>query len=167
MIREGKTLSQRHQVLARRITDASWREFRRQLEYKSQEVRGRTSKVVVISRWYPSSKRCSNCGQVIAKLSLSERIFSCDRCHLTLDRDVNAARNIKEEGLAQLLRAASQPPLARKVPKSLTPRRAKLSTVSESKDAPASPDLNAVEAVLAEIPSESLNGVVKVLASVC
>lgn len=45
-------------------------------------------------RWFPSSKTCSTCGAVKTKLSLSERVFTCDGCGLVLDRDVNAARNI-------------------------------------------------------------------------
>ena len=48
----------------------------------------------VVDRWYPSSKTCSNCGTVKAKLSLSERVFNCDSCGLTMDRDLNAAINI-------------------------------------------------------------------------
>ena len=45
-------------------------------------------------RWYPSSKTCSGCGTVKAKLALSERTYRCDACGLALDRDVNAARNL-------------------------------------------------------------------------
>ena len=50
--------------------------------------------LVVADRWYPSSKRCSACGSVKAKLTLAERIYQCDACGLVLDRDVNAARNL-------------------------------------------------------------------------
>ncbi len=49
---------------------------------------------VVADRWYPSSKRCSGCGSVKAKLTLAERVYRCDACGLALDRDVNAARNL-------------------------------------------------------------------------
>ena len=88
-------LKNRH--LARSVGDAALGEFRRQLEYKT----ARTGSVLrVVDRWYPSSKTCSNCGTVKAKLSLSERTFSCDACGLSLDRDLNAAINIKVAGSA-------------------------------------------------------------------
>ena len=83
--------------LARSVSDAALGEFRRQLEYKT----ARTGAVVcVVDRWFPSSKTCSNCGVVKAKLSLSERTFNCDACGLSMDRDVNAAINIKVAGSA-------------------------------------------------------------------
>ena len=83
--------------LARSLSDASLGEFRRQLEYKA----ARTGAALrVVDRWYPSSKTCSNCGVVKAKLSLSERVFDCDACGLSMDRDLNAAINIKVAGSA-------------------------------------------------------------------
>ena len=83
--------------LARRLRDASLGEFRRQLEYKS----ARTGAVLrVVDRWYPSSKTCSNCGTVKAKLSLSERVYQCDVCGLSMDRDLNAAINLMVAGSA-------------------------------------------------------------------
>ena len=51
-------------------------------------------RLVVADRWYPSSKTCSGCGTVKAKLALSERTYTCTTCGLVLDRDVNAARNL-------------------------------------------------------------------------
>ena len=83
--------------LARSVSDASLGEFRRQLEYKTART-GATLRVV--DRWYPSSKTCSNCGTVKAKLSLSERVYQCDVCGLSIDRDLNAAINIKVAGSA-------------------------------------------------------------------
>lgn len=83
--------------LARRLSDASLGEFRRQLEYKTAR-NGVTLRVV--DRWYPSSKTCSNCGTVKAKLSLSERVYQCDVCGLSIDRDLNAAINIMVAGSA-------------------------------------------------------------------
>ncbi|WP_369634569.1 IS607 family element RNA-guided endonuclease TnpB [Nocardia sp. JMUB6875] len=77
--------------LSGRIADASWGEFRRQLDYKS---RWRGATLQVADRWFPSSKRCSACGVVKAKLRLRDRTFSCDECGLVLDRDLNAARNL-------------------------------------------------------------------------
>ena len=83
--------------LARSVSDAALGEFRRQLEYKT----ARTGAVLrVVGRWFPSSKTCSNCGTVKAKLPLSERTFNCDACGLSIDRDVNAAINIKVAGSA-------------------------------------------------------------------
>ena len=83
--------------LARRLSDASLGEFRRQLEYKTAR-NGATLRVV--DRWYPSSKTCSNCGTVKAKLSLSERVYQCDVCGLSMDRDLNAAINLMVAGSA-------------------------------------------------------------------
>ena len=83
--------------LAKAVSDASFAEFRRQLEYKT----ARTGAVLhVIDRWYPSSKTCSTCGAVKAKLSLSERTYRCDGCGLVMDRDLNAAVNILVAGSA-------------------------------------------------------------------
>lgn len=83
--------------LARSLSDAAFGEFRRQLEYKT----ARSGAVLrVVDRWYPSSKTCSNCGTVKAKLPLSERVFNCDACGLSMDRDLNAAINIRVAGSA-------------------------------------------------------------------
>lgn len=83
--------------LARSVSDASLGEFRRQLEYKTM----RNGAVLrMVDRWYPSSKTCSNCGTVKAKLSLNERVYQCDVCGLTIDRDLNAAINIMVAGSA-------------------------------------------------------------------
>ena len=83
--------------LARSVSDAALGEFRRQLEYKT----ARTGAVLcVVDRWFPSSKTCSNCGVVKAKLSLSERTYHCDSCGLTMNRDLNAAINICVAGSA-------------------------------------------------------------------
>ena len=87
----------RNHRLAQAVEDASFFEFRRQLEYKAARSGAR---VHVIDRFYPSSKRCSACGTVKAKLSLGERTFHCERCRLELDRDLNAAINIMVAGSA-------------------------------------------------------------------
>jgi len=83
--------------LSKSIADASWSEFVRQLEYKALWY-GR--KLVGIDRWYPSSKRCSACGFVVNKLSLSIREWSCPACNAQHDRDINAAINILAAGRA-------------------------------------------------------------------
>jgi len=89
----------KHPTLAKSIHDANWGELVRQLEYKAGWY-GRT--VVAIDRWFPSSKRCSCCGHTVASLDLSIRHWNCPECHTELDRDVNAALNIKAAGLAVL-----------------------------------------------------------------
>lgn len=81
--------------LARSISDASWSEFVRQLEYKS-EWRGRN--FVKIDRWYPSTKRCNGCGHVASFLPLNTREWVCPECGVVHDRDVNAALNILAVG---------------------------------------------------------------------
>ena len=83
--------------LAKSISDAAFGEFRRQLEYKTARSGARLH---VVDRWYRSSKTCSQCGSVKAKLSLSERTYRCDSCGLTMDRDLNAAINILVAGSA-------------------------------------------------------------------
>ena len=83
--------------LARSVSDASLGEFRRQLEYKTART---GASLRVVDRWYPSSKTCSNCGTVKAKLSLSERVYRCGVCGLSIDRDLNAAINIMVAGSA-------------------------------------------------------------------
>ncbi|MER5220008.1 IS607 family element RNA-guided endonuclease TnpB [Streptomyces flaveus] len=77
--------------LARKIADAGFGEIRRQLTYKGRHNATRT---IVANRWYPSSKTCSNCGAVKAKLPLHVRVFDCDACPLVMDRDENAAHNL-------------------------------------------------------------------------
>ncbi len=83
--------------LAQSIQDAAFAEFRRQLAYKTARTGARLH---VIDRWYPSSKQCSGCGTVKAKLSLGERVYHCDECGLSIDRDLNAAINIQIAGSA-------------------------------------------------------------------
>ncbi|MER5379929.1 RNA-guided endonuclease TnpB family protein [Streptomyces sp. NPDC002688] len=82
--------------LARAISDAAWTELRMMLEYKCAWY-GR--ELVVIDRWFPSSKQCGACGTVRGTLALNVREWTCD-CGATHDRDVNAACNILAAGLA-------------------------------------------------------------------
>ena len=77
--------------LSKSISNASWGEFIRQLEYKSLRV---GAELVKIPLFTPTSKTCSECGTVKTKLSLSQRTFNCDDCGISLDRDLNAAINI-------------------------------------------------------------------------
>jgi putative transposase len=87
----------RNRRLARAIADCGWGEFRRQLTYKCERY-GRD--LVVIDRWYPSSKTCSACGHRLAVLSLGTRQWTCPSCGARHDRDINAAKNILAAGQA-------------------------------------------------------------------
>jgi putative transposase len=89
----------RNPKLSKAIADASWSEFTRQLAYKAKWA-GRT--FVAIDRWFPSTKRCSECGHVLEKMALDVRHWSCPECFAKHDRDVNAARNVLAAGLAVL-----------------------------------------------------------------
>jgi putative transposase len=78
------------------MLDASLGEFRRQLEYKATWNRRH---IAVIDRWYPSSKTCHECGRINDGLTLADREWDCLGCGAHLDRDLNAALNIRSEGL--------------------------------------------------------------------
>lgn len=80
--------------LAKSVLDASFGEFRRQLEYKTIWNRRH---LAVVSRWYPSSKTCHACATVNRGLSLADRTWTCT-CGVCQDRDLNAALNIHSEG---------------------------------------------------------------------
>jgi putative transposase len=79
--------------LAKAIQDMGFYEFRRQLDYKTKLY---GSELVIVDRWFPSSKTCSRCGKKKETLSLSERVFDCDHCGLQIDRDLNAAMNLQK-----------------------------------------------------------------------
>lgn len=84
--------------LARAVQEQKLYEFRRQLEYKCQWYGVR---LVIADMFFPSSKTCSQCGRVKKDLKLSERIYHCD-CGLHIDRDLNAAINLREYGRIRL-----------------------------------------------------------------
>ena len=79
--------------LARAVADQGFGQTRRMLGYKTTWNGGR---FVVADRWYPSSKTCSACGWRKPSLTLAERTFTCEVCGLVLDRDENAARNLRD-----------------------------------------------------------------------
>jgi putative transposase len=87
----------KNRSLARAISDAAWRDLRMMLEYKAHWY-GR--ELLVVDRWFPSSKLCSACGAIADKMPLDVRSWTC-ACGTTHDRDVNAARNILAAGLAE------------------------------------------------------------------
>lgn len=89
----------KNRPLAKAISDAGWGEFVRQLGYKA-EWAGR--QLVRVSQWLPSSKTCHHCGHRVDKLPLSLRRWHCESCDQAIDRDINAARNIRTAGLAGL-----------------------------------------------------------------
>lgn len=90
-----KGLLQNHK-LARSIADVSWSKLIQKLEYKAKWY---GKEIIKIDRWYPSSQRCSVCGENTGKKDLSIRAWTCPSCHTTHDRDINAAKNILAEGL--------------------------------------------------------------------
>ncbi|MFD8648500.1 RNA-guided endonuclease InsQ/TnpB family protein [Streptomyces mirabilis] len=105
LVRENQTLviedltvrnMVRNRKLARAISDAAWAEFRSLLEYKATWY-GRD--VVVVDRFFPSSKLCSHCGALQEGMPLNVRTWTCD-CGTVHDRDVNAAKNLLAAGLA-------------------------------------------------------------------
>lgn len=102
LIRENQvicveSLAVKNHCLAKAISDVGWSELVRQLEYKATWY-GRT--LIKIDRWYPSSKRCFDCGYIHETLDLSIREWTCPECHIHHDRDLNAAYNIHAAGLA-------------------------------------------------------------------
>src|SRR5437588_6349611 len=97
--------------LAKAISDVGWSEFVRQLEYKA-EWYGRI--LVKIDKWYPSSKRCFDCGHILDSLTLDIRMWTCPECGVVHDRDINAAKNIVAAGQAVLASGESVRPGAEK-----------------------------------------------------
>ena len=83
----------RNHGVAKALKDAALGELRRQVEYKTS---WNGDRVVLADRFYPSSRTCSGCKKVKEHLELSERIFTCDSCGLVIDRDLNAALNLKD-----------------------------------------------------------------------
>lgn len=106
LVRENQTIAVedlavknmiKNRKLSLAISDASWGELVRQLKYKCDWY-GRT--LIVIDRWFPSSKRCGSCGHIVDKLPLNVREWDCPKCGAHHDRDINASKNILAAGLA-------------------------------------------------------------------
>jgi putative transposase len=81
--------------LAQAISDVSWGKFLELVKYKCDWY---GKNLIIIDRFYPSSKTCSNCGNINKELKLSEREWTCDSCWCIHDRDINAAINIRNSG---------------------------------------------------------------------
>ena len=85
--------------LAKATNDNAFGQFRQMLTYKMAE---RGKKLITIDKWYPSSKTCRFCGNVYLELTLKDREWTCSSCGAHIDRDLNAAINIRNEGLANV-----------------------------------------------------------------
>jgi putative transposase len=79
--------------LAQAIVDVGFYEFRRQMDYKGQWY---GCQVILADQFYPSSKRCSQCGHIQATLDMGTRVYICELCGLMIDRDLNAALNLEQ-----------------------------------------------------------------------
>lgn len=86
--------------LAKSISDCSWSTFINFCEYKAKKKDG---KVLFINRFFPSSKTCSNCLYQLPKLELSTRMWECPNCKVIHDRDENASKNIRQEGIRSIM----------------------------------------------------------------
>jgi putative transposase len=86
--------------LSRSVADVGWGTFLRMLEYKAKWY-GAT--LIVVPRSFPSTRLCSSCGHLHGKMPLSQRVFRCEACGLEIDRDLNAALNLRAYGLAHLM----------------------------------------------------------------
>ncbi|NUV69694.1 IS200/IS605 family element transposase accessory protein TnpB [Streptomyces sp. CAI-121] len=114
LVRSPKGKGRRRKAgLNRAILDASWGELFRQLRYKCAWY-GRT--LVVVDRFFPSTRRCSACGVIGPKLDLAVRGWSCGGCGAEHDRDANAARNLRDEGMRLYELVASALPPGRTMP---------------------------------------------------
>lgn len=88
--------------LSKHIAEQGWREFRTMLEYKAEKY---NCKIITADRWFPSSQICSYCGNVLQgnnKLKLSQRVYHCHECNNKIDRDYNAAVNLKLYGMRSI-----------------------------------------------------------------
>ena len=88
----------RNHKLAKSISDVSWSSFVTKLQYKADWY---DKEIIKVDRWYPSSQICSSCGTNTGKKTLEVRTWTCE-CGAEHDRDINAAINIKNEGLRQI-----------------------------------------------------------------
>ena len=89
----------RNKHLSKSIAEQGWREFRTMLEYKAEK---NDCKIIIADKWFPSSQICSCCGNILQgkyKLKLSQRVYHCSKCKNKMDRDYNAAVNLRLYGM--------------------------------------------------------------------
>ncbi|MCY3749944.1 MAG: RNA-guided endonuclease TnpB family protein, partial [Gammaproteobacteria bacterium] len=89
----------KNRKLAKLIADASWSELIRKLDYKAAWT---GKHLVHVDQWFASSKTCSACGAVAGIMLLDVRAWECKSCRVKHDRDINAARNIRQQGILKL-----------------------------------------------------------------
>lgn len=95
-----ENMAKNHKI-AKQVRDAAIGEIRRQFEYKAMIVK-------FVDKFYPSSKTCSRCGFIKKDLKLSERTYCCSECGLEIDRDLNAAINIKNNAVGSTVSACGE-----------------------------------------------------------
>jgi putative transposase len=127
----------KNHCLAKAISDCGWSSFVGMLDYKCE----RSGKILVkVDRFFPSSKTCSNCYQRVSSLPLDVRQWTCSNCGTNHDRDVNAAQNLKAEGLRILSLGTSEtadggnvrPSRGRKTSVRLSPSKSEAPTIRAS-----------------------------------
>ena len=96
---EDLNIQSMQKLWGRKVSDIAWSQFVNMLTYKALE---RNKFVLKVDKFFPSSKLCNNCGYKNEALNLSDRKWICPVCHSELDRDINASKNILQEGLKKL-----------------------------------------------------------------
>lgn len=96
----------KNRKLSRSIADMGFHEFRRQLEYKAPCL---GKKLVVVERWFASSKICSHCDRKVDNLPLSVREWTCPFCFTHHDRDINASVNLEKKAVSSTVSACGAP----------------------------------------------------------
>ena len=102
---EDLNIQSMKKLWGRKVSDIAWYQFTTMLNYKALE---RNKYVFKIDRFFPSSKLCNHCGYKNEALSLNDRKWICPVCGEILDRDINAAKNILQEGLRKLSNTDAQ-----------------------------------------------------------
>ncbi|MFA5067989.1 MAG: RNA-guided endonuclease TnpB family protein [Candidatus Izemoplasmatales bacterium] len=91
--------------LASAIIDGGFFEFKRQLEYKCNWY---GTKLIIADRFFPSSKKCSCCGNIKKDLKLKDRVYNCEKCGISIDRDINASLNLKQLAVSYTVTACGE-----------------------------------------------------------
>ena len=117
----NKKISNISNCIAEAIQEVSWSRFKEILTYKAKWY---DRNIISVDKWFPSSKTCSSCGYIKKDLTLQDREWVCPVCGAHHDRDLNAATNIKNEGLKKQL-GMSLPEVTLTECNELSPRRSK------------------------------------------